>query len=90
MGTFTATLLGGHKDAALEVPFDPEQQWGLPPERLWHGRRGFRVAGRLNDRAIESVIVPRARRFWLLVDAGMQHTLDVAIGDEVRVSVRPA
>jgi len=31
---FTATLLEGHKGAAFEVPFDPEERWEMPPEKL--------------------------------------------------------
>lgn len=90
MKTFTAVLHDGHKAAALEVPFDPAQQWEIAPEPLWHGRRGFRVTGKLNNHAFESVIVPRASRFWLLVETAQQHALDIAVGDEVRVSVKPA
>ncbi|MEP7132207.1 MAG: DUF1905 domain-containing protein [Acidobacteriota bacterium] len=87
---FQATLLGGHKDAACEVPFDPGDAWGTPAAPLWRGRRGHRVRGRLNGFAFESAIVPRSRRFWLIVDAAMRKGAGVEIGKTVAVQVEPA
>lgn len=40
---FKAELQGGHKDDAIEVPFDPAETWGVASVSLWRGRRGHRV-----------------------------------------------
>ena len=40
---FTGELLSGHKQDAMEVPFDPPQKWKIQPQPLWRGRRGFKV-----------------------------------------------
>ncbi|HEX5010862.1 MAG TPA: hypothetical protein VFY71_10715 [Planctomycetota bacterium] len=43
MDQFRGIILEGHKGAAVPVPFDPVQRWGLPARALWRGRRGHRV-----------------------------------------------
>jgi hypothetical protein len=37
---FKAELLSGHKEDAVEVPFDPATEWGIRAKPLWRGRRG--------------------------------------------------
>src|SRR5713226_1871335 len=64
MRKFTAEVQAGHKENAVEVPFDPTKAWGLPPEPLWRGRRGHVVQGNLNGRPFESFIVPRSKKFF--------------------------
>ena len=56
---FKAELLSGHKGAAVEIPFDPEKQWALPPKQLWRGRHGYSVQADLNGASFETFIVPR-------------------------------
>ena len=60
--TFKAEVLPGHKEAAIEVPFNPAEIWAIEAQPLWHGRRGHAVKGRLNGRNFESFIVPRQKK----------------------------
>ena len=89
MERFTTTLLGGHKDAACEVPFHPGTLWGLPTAGLWRGRRGYRVRGRVNGVAFESAVVPRSRRFWLLIGEETRKRARAGIGESVIVDIEP-
>jgi hypothetical protein len=86
---FTATLLKGHKGAAFEVPFDPEERWEIPPEKLRAGRNGHRVAGKVNGVAFESAIVPRSRRFWLEIDDDLRKQARLEIGEPAKLAIRP-
>lgn len=87
---FTATLLDGHKGAAFEVPFDPAERWDSPPERLTAGRRGHRVSGKVKGVAFESAIVPRSRRFWLLIDDDVRKEAKLDVGSSAKIELRPA
>jgi len=86
---FTATLLGGHKGAAFEVPFDPEERWEIGPEKLRAGRNGHRVAAKVNGVAFESAIVPRSRRFWLEIDDEVRKQAKLEIGTAAKIDIRP-
>jgi uncharacterized protein DUF1905 len=86
---FTAVLLEGHKGAAVEVPFDPATRWGRAVVRLEPGRFGHYVNGRLNGEQFESVVVPRARGFYLLISPEQQAAAHLAIGDVVQVILHP-
>jgi hypothetical protein len=86
---FKAELLLGHKGAAVEVPFDPAKLWAISARPLWPGRRGRSVRGEVNGVSFESCIVPRSRKFWMLVDEEVQKKAGVSVGDTVRVSVEP-
>jgi predicted DNA-binding protein (MmcQ/YjbR family) len=86
---FTATLLGGHKGAAFEVPFDPEERWAIPPERLRAGRNGHRVSAKVNGVSFESAIVPRLRRFWLEIDDDIRKQAKLEIGAPAKIAIRP-
>jgi hypothetical protein len=86
---FKGELLGGHKEAAIEVPFDPEKRWSLPATRLRPGRWGHHVEGSLNGTKFKSVIARRARKFWLLVDDDLQLASGVSVGDMVQVALIP-
>jgi hypothetical protein len=88
--SFKAQILSGHKeDNAVEVPFDPAWAWGIDPKPLWRGRKGHEVKGKLNGCAFESSIVPRAKKFWLLINQGLKQKAKVSVGDVVNVSVEP-
>ena len=89
MKRFKAELLAGHKGAAVEVPFDPAELWAISARPLWPGRRGHTVRAELNGVSFGSCIVPRSRRFWMLVDEEVQKKAGVSVGDTVRVSVEP-
>lgn len=86
---FTATLLEGHKGAAFEVPFDPEERWDIPPERLRAGRNGHRVAGKVNGVAFESSVVPRSRKFWVEIDDEIRTKAKLEIGSSAKIALRP-
>ena len=89
---FKAEVLSGHKEDAVEVPFDPAQEWGITPKPLWRGRRGRRghqVNATVNGFSFESSIVPRQKKFYLLIDAEAAKAAGVAEGARVEVVVEP-
>jgi Domain of unknown function (DUF1905) len=86
---FAGEVLLGHKGAAVEVPFDPTERWGVAAGPLWRGRRGHRVRGDLKKVRFESSIVPRSKRFWLLLDEGLLASAKVSPGDRIRVAIEP-
>ena len=88
--TFKAELLAGHKDSAVEVPFDPATAWGAEAKALWKGRRGYEVEATLNGVRFESCTVPRQKKFFMLVDTNVLKETGVSTGDVVSASVRLA
>jgi hypothetical protein len=87
---FTAEILTGHKDHAVEVPFNPSEAWGLPAQPIWRGRRGHPVSGTLNGfRFEESFIVPRAKKFFMIIDKDLSRAAEVSAGDTVRIRIEP-
>jgi hypothetical protein len=87
--SFTGELLSGHKQDAVEVPFDPSSEWDLEPQPLWRGRRGFPVRARIKGRAFESSIVPRQKKFYLLIEPEIVKSEGLVLGSRVRVTVEP-
>lgn len=86
---FEGELLIGHKGAAVEVPFDPEEKWAVSPRSLWPGRRGHMVRAEVNGVRFGSCIVPRSRKFWMLIDEDIQSKAGIEIGDRIRITVEP-
>jgi hypothetical protein len=87
---FTAEVLPGHKDDAVEVPFNPSEVWGLAAKPIWRGRRGHPVSGTMNGVGFdESFIVPRAKKFFMIIDKDMERGAGVAAGDTVSISIVP-
>jgi predicted DNA-binding protein (MmcQ/YjbR family) len=86
---FSAVLLEGHKGAAFEVPFDPAERWDIEPVRLQAGRLGHRVAGKVNGVAFESAVVPRSKKFWLLIDDDVREQANLEIGDSAKIALHP-
>jgi hypothetical protein len=86
---FSGELLGGHKGAAVEVPFDPEQTWKIASAPLWPGRRGHSVLATLDGVTFTGAIVPRSQRFYLMIPAEVQAQVGVALGDQVEIQVEP-
>jgi predicted DNA-binding protein (MmcQ/YjbR family) len=86
---FTAVLVEGHKGAAFEVPFDPAERWDIAPVRLRAGRHGHRVAGKVNGVAFESAVVPRLRRFWVLIDEDVREQAKLEVGGTAKIALRP-
>jgi hypothetical protein len=85
---FKAEVLSGHKENALEVPFDPAEEWDVEPQPLWRGRRGHKVIATINGVEFESAIVPRQMKFYLLIDAESKQAAAIADGDLVSVKLR--
>lgn len=83
---FIAELQSGHKDHAVEVPFDPAEAWGVAPGPLWRGRRGHRVQATLNGVSFATFIVPRQQKFFMMVDEAVKQQAGVAVGDIVTVT----
>jgi hypothetical protein len=86
---FRGVLLIGHKEVAVEVPFDPAERFGVEAQRLWKGRRGHPVRATIGRLAFESAVVPRSGRFWLLIPDEISARADLEIGAEVSVSIEP-
>ena len=87
---FTAELHSGHKQDALEVPFDPAKEWKIKPPQLWRGRRGFPVRAHVPDIAFDSSIVSRQRKFFLLIDREVGLSAGSTRGSRVPVTLEPA
>jgi hypothetical protein len=91
--TFEAVLEDGHKGAAVIVPFDPQERWGLPPRPVASATYGVRpghvVRGTLNGTAFEGWIGNRWGRFFVLVDERLRKAAGAAVGGTVRVTLAP-
>ena len=86
---FKAQLLSGHKDQAVEVPFDPALEWKVAAQSMWRGRRGLPVRGKIGCTSFESTIVPRQRKFYLLIDRDVQKSAGLLEGSQAVVTVEP-
>ena len=86
---FKAKLEAGHKEDAIEVPFDPEKVWEIPAKAQLRGRRGHRVQGSLNGFQFDSVVIPRSGKFLLLIERDTQKAAGVAVGDIVDTVIGP-
>ena len=86
---FETVVLEGHKGLAFELPFDPARRWGVPEERLWPGRRGWRVKVSMRRSRFENFVVPRSKRFWVLVSEEMRRSARLRAGSRVKASVSP-
>jgi hypothetical protein len=87
---FKAQLLSGHKEMmTVEVPFDPVEAWQIDPQPLWRGRRGHSVDVVINRVSFKSAIVPRQKKFYLLIDAETTKSAGISSGGLVEVSVKP-
>ncbi|MBN8481956.1 MAG: DUF1905 domain-containing protein [Xanthomonadales bacterium] len=86
---FEAVLTAGHKEDAVEVPFDPATHWSRASESLRPGRRGVRVDAEIGGHRFEGAVVSRSRRHWLPVPAAVCKAAAIAVGDEVTVRLAP-
>jgi hypothetical protein len=87
---FKGELLSGHKDHAVEVPFDPAIEWKIDAQPLWRGRRGYKVNARANGVSFESAVVARQKKFYLLIDAETVRAANIAECDVVNFELRPS
>jgi hypothetical protein len=83
---FQAELQAGHQEDALEVPFVPRETWTLVPERLWRGRKGYKVLAKVDKVSFEGFIVSRQRKS-LLVEDDVKQAAGIGVGDVVTVTV---
>ena len=86
---FRAEILSGHKEHAAEVPFNPVVKWHMTAGQLWHGKRGYKVTGTLKGTDFESVIVPRARSYFLVIGDELLASANAVIGEIVEITVAP-
>jgi hypothetical protein len=86
---FQAELQAGHQEDAIEVPFDPGETWRLVPDRLWRGRKGYKVLAKLNKVSFEGFIVSRQQKSFLLVEEDVKQAAGIGVGDVVTVTVEP-
>ena len=86
---FRGEVRSGHKGCAVEVPFDPGERWSIDAASLRPGRRGHRVAARVNGHDFDGWVVGRQRRFYLLVEDEVLDSLGIAAGDPVDVEIGP-
>ncbi len=87
---FRGEVLAGHKEAAVEVPFDPGERFGSQAVSIRRGRRGHPVRASIGDVSFDGYVVARSRRFWLLLDDDVLRRAEAAVGDTVVVALRPA
>ena len=86
---FVGQVLSGHKELAVEVPFDPRERWQSTARSLRKGRRGHLVRCKLNGAKFESAIVARSRRFFVLVPVDFVVAESLGAGDTVKVELEP-
>ncbi len=86
---FDGVILSGHKEDAIQVPFDPTERWAVAAQPLRAGRRGHAVNGTVNGCRFRSFIVSRSRKFWLLLPAELEVIAGVTAGDKVTIKVGP-
>jgi len=86
MRSFQGTVLSGHKaQCAVEVPFDPGAEWGLKFGPVFQGRNGYVVRASLGAGWFESFVVPRMKRWWLLLERERLEAAGVEVGQDVGV-----
>jgi len=84
---FRGVVLAGHKQRAIEVPFDPGERWKIRTQAIRAGRRGHAVRARINGASFDGFVVARSKKFWLLLPADVEATARIAVGDEVGVTL---
>jgi hypothetical protein len=87
--SFSGVVLSGHKENAIEVPFDPGALWGVKPEPIRPGRRGYCVSGEVKGLEFSSHVVARSKKFWLLLPAAIEAGAKVRVGETVAVKLQP-
>lgn len=87
--TFSGIILAGHKDDAIEVPFDPTQALGVKLAAIKPGRRGFPVRAMIDSVGFDSHVVTRSKKFWLVLPMVIERQIGASEGDEVSVTLSP-
>ncbi len=86
---FNSIIRSGHKENAVEIPFDPGKHWSASPLQLKPGRRGFPVTGTVNGTPLQSVVVSRSGKFWLLLPSELEAAAHLSVGDSVVIELAP-
>ncbi|MBK7642249.1 MAG: DUF1905 domain-containing protein [Planctomycetes bacterium] len=89
---FEAEILMGHKGAAVLVPFDPEEVWGIAPRKVADqpgGQKGFRIRGTFAGARFEGWIGSRWGRRFILADEKLIRKAKVKVGDTVELVIEP-
>jgi Domain of unknown function (DUF1905) len=92
MAKFKAEILMGHKGAAVLVPFDPEEVWGIPARKVSDrpgGKEGHLIRGTLAGTAFEGWIGYRWGRRFILTDEELCEKAKVNVGDVVEFVIEP-
>ena len=84
---FNATILTGHKEDAVEIPFDPREKWTLESEQLRPGRRACHVQCSINGHGFKGAVVARSKKFWLLLPTEIEQAAGVKGGDLISVKM---
>lgn len=87
---FEGLVLPGHKEDAVEVPFDPAQRWSVKQVRIGPGRRGYPVEARIGGHSFRSHVVVRSGRHWLLLPRSAEQGAGVCAGSRIEVLLRAA
>ena len=87
--TFSATVLSGHKDDAVEVPFDPAERWNSMPVSIRARRRGHRVHAEIGSHGFDTYVVARSGKFWLLLPRDLEVAAGIGVGERVAVKIEP-
>ncbi|MEO6076962.1 MAG: DUF1905 domain-containing protein [Dokdonella sp.] len=85
---FEGVVLSGHKEDAVEVPFDPRERWALESEQLRIGRRACHVHCNVNGFEFKGAVVTRSKKFWLLLPTEIEQAAKVKAGDQISVEIR--
>lgn len=86
---FNSVIRSGHKEDAAEVPFDPSRYWSITSQQLEPGRLGFPVTGTINGVPLQSAVVSRSGKFWLLLPSELEAHAHVSVGDSVVIELAP-
>jgi|RhiMethySRZTD1v2_1073278.scaffolds.fasta_scaffold1369365_2 hypothetical protein len=92
MARFKAEILMGHKGAAVIVPFDPEEVWGIAPSKVSDvpgGKQGFLVRGTLAGTRFQGWIGQRWGRRFVLTDGELLEKSGAKVGDTVELVLEP-
>ena len=89
MEKFDAVVYAGHTLHGAEVPFDPATEWGIPPMHLRKGHNAHLVEGTINGRRFQGEIVPRMKKFFLVIDDGTIAGARISGGQTVSITVQP-
>jgi hypothetical protein len=86
---FRGTVCSGHKEDAVEVPFDPAAKWDIKTQPIRAGRRGFAVRAEVGGVAFDSYVVARSKKFWLLLPAQAAPRAAIAAAEVIEVTLCP-